>query len=187
MNISLIIIIILAIIVIYFLLTFNSLIRSNNKVKEAFSTMDVYLKKRWDLIPNIVEAVKGYATHEKQTLEEVTNFRSQVSSYDNLSSEEKLKTNEQVTTMISRVMVLAEAYPNLKANENFLQLQKNLTAIEDEIAQSRKYYNGTVRIYNNKVEMIPSNIVAKIIGYKSKPMFEASEEEKENVEVDLNV
>ena len=167
----------------YFLVTYNSLVKLNNRVKEAFSTMDVYLKKRWDLIPNIVQVVKGYAKHEKETLEEVIKLRNV--NYDDMSNDDKIKSNVELNGKIIKIMALAEAYPDLKANENFLSLQKDLTGIEDEIAQSRKYYNAVVRNFNNKVEMIPSNIVAKILGYKTKTMFEANSTERENVKVEL--
>ncbi len=178
-----IIIAIIVLIVIYALALYNSFVKLNNKVKEAFSTMDVYLKKRWDLIPNIVEIVKGYAKHEKDTLKEVVELRN--STYDKMSDEEKIKTNEQLSSGINKIMALAEAYPNLKANENFKDLSKQLTKVEDDITNSRKYYNGVVRIYNNKVEMFPSNIFAGLFGYKSKAMFEASANERENVKVEL--
>lgn len=178
-----IIIAIVVIILIAIFVTYNSFVQLNNKVKEAFATMDVYLKKRWDLIPNIVETVKGYAKHEKSTLKEVIELRN--SAYDKMSDDEKIKTNEQLSKDISKIMALAEAYPDLKASENFKDLSNQLTKVEDDIANSRKYYNGTVRLYNNKVEMFPSNIIAKIFGYKSKNMFEASEIERENVKVEL--
>ena len=178
-----IIIAIIVLIAIYVLALYNSFVKLNNKVKEAFSTMDVYLKKRWDLIPNIVETVKGYAKHEKDTLKEVVELRN--STYDKMSDEEKIKTNEQLSSGINKIMALAEAYPDLKANENFKDLSKQLTKVEDDIANSRKYYNGVVRIYNNKVEMFPSNIFAGLFGYKSKAMFEASANERENVKVEL--
>lgn len=178
-----IIIAIIILIVIYALALYNSFVKLNNKVKEAFSTMDVYLKKRWDLIPNIVEIVKGYAKHEKDTLKEVVELRN--STYDKMSDEEKIKTNEQLSSGINKIMALAEAYPDLKANENFKDLSKQLTKVEDDITNSRKYYNGVVRIYNNKVEMFPSNIFAGLFGYKSKAMFEASANERENVKVEL--
>lgn len=178
-----IIIAIIALIVVYALTLYNSFVKLNNKVKEAFSTMDVYLKKRWDLIPNIVETVKGYAEHEKNTLKEVVELRN--SAYDKMSDEEKIKTNEKLSSGISEIMALAEAYPDLKANENFKDLSNQLTKVEDEIANSRKYYNGVVRIYNNKVEMFPSNVFAGLFGYKSKAMFEVSSNERENVRVEL--
>ena len=176
-----IIVAIIVLILIYFGLTYNSLVKLNNTVKEAFSTMDVYLKKRWDLIPNIVETVKGYAKHEKSTLSDVIKLRN--GAYDNMSSDEKIKANQQLSKGITKIMALAEQYPDLKANENFKDLSTQLTKIEDEIANSRKYYNGTVREFNDKVQMFPSNIVAKIFGYKAKIMFEATEEERKNVKV----
>lgn len=178
-----IIIAIIVLIVVYALTLYNSFVKLNNKVKEAFSTMDVYLKKRWDLIPNIVEIVKGYAEHEKNTLKEVVELRN--SAYDKMSDDEKIKTNEKLSSGISEIMALAEAYPDLKANENFKDLSNQLTKVEDEIANSRKYYNGVVRIYNNKVEMFPSNVFAGLFGYKSKAMFEVSSNERENVKVEL--
>lgn len=167
----------------YFLITYNRLIKLDNKVKESFATMDVYLKKRWDLIPNIVETVKGYSEYERDTLKEVISLRN--TNYDNLSLEEKIKTNEQINTSISRLMAIKENYPDLLANKNFLELQNRLSEIEDEIANSRKYYNAVVRIYNNSVEMFPSNIVAKIMNYKTKEMFMVSINERKNVLVDL--
>ena len=178
-----IILLIIISIIIYAFALYNNFVKLNNKVKEAFSTMDVYLKKRWDLIPNIVETVKGYAKHEKDTIEEVVELRN--STYDKMSDDEKIKTNEQLSSSISKIMVLAEAYPDLKANENFKNLSKELSKVEDDIANSRKYYNGVVRIYNNNVEMFPSNIFARLFGYKSKSMFEASANERENVKVEL--
>ena len=174
---------VVVLILIYVFAEFNGFIKLNNKVNEAFATMDVYLKKRWDLIPNLVETVKGYAKHEKDTLEEVVKLRS--GDYDLLNNEEKIKTNEKVTKGISKIMALAESYPNLKANENFANLGKELTKTEDEIAQSRKYYNATVRLFNNKTQMFPSSIIAKLFGYKAKSMFEASSVERENVKVEL--
>ncbi len=174
---------VVVLIIVYVLWQFNGFIKLNNKVNEAFATMDVYLKKRWDLIPNLVETVKGYAKHEKETLEEVIKMRS--GDYDIMTNEEKISANTKITGGISRIMALAESYPNLKANENFANLAKELTKTEDEIAQSRKYYNATVRVFNNKVGMFPSNILAKLFGYKNKSMFEASKEEKENVKVKL--
>lgn len=178
-----IIIAIVVIIIIYALSLYNSFVKLNNKVKEAFSTMDVYLKKRWDLIPNIVETVKGYAEHEKSTLEEIVNLRNSV--YDKMSDGEKIKANENLSAGISKIMALAEAYPDLKANENFKDLSNQLAKVEEDIANSRKYYNGVVREYNNKVEMFPSNLFAGLFGYKTKEMFEANASERENVKVEF--
>lgn len=172
---------VIALLVIYVLVTYNVFVKMKNRVDESFSTMDVYLKKRWDLIPNIVETVKGYAKHEKSTLSDVIKLRN--GAYDNMSNDEKIKANQQLSKGITKIMALAEQYPDLKANENFKDLSTQLTKIEDEIANSRKYYNGTVREFNDKVQMFPSNIVAKIFGYKAKIMFEATEEERKNVKV----
>ncbi len=165
------------------IITLNSFVKLNNKVNEAFATMDVYLKKRWDLIPNIVEVVKGYAKHEKETLEEIVEIRSQA--YDKMDNPTKADTNNKITEALGKIMALAEAYPDLKANENFRDLQNDLSKVEEDIANARKYYNGCVRMFNNKVEMFPSNIFAKIFGYKSKKMFEANSDERNNVKVNL--
>ena len=176
-----VVIAVIIIIVIYAIVLFNSFSSLDNKVKEAFSTMDIYLKKRWDLVPNLVEVVKAYAKHEKDTLEEITKLRGNI--YDDMSNDEKIKTNIKLNRDIDKIMLLVEAYPELKASDNFKDLSDKLVKIEDDIANSRKYYNGTVRIFNNKVEMFPNNIFAKIFSYKSKPMFEAKISEKENVDV----
>ena len=178
--------IIIAIVVILLLLvlsTYNSLVQLNNKVEEAFSTMDVYLKKRWDLIPNIVETVKGYAKHEETTLKEIVSLRN--SSYDSMSTDDKVEVNNKLSQNVTKLMAIAEAYPELKANENFKDLSNQLATVEEDIANSRKYYNGTVRIFNDKVQMFPSNIIASIFGYRAKKMFEINSTERENVKVEF--
>jgi LemA protein len=171
------------IILIYILVVYNSIIQTDNIVKEAFSTMDVYLKKRWDLIPNLVETVKSYANYESETLTEVTQLRN--TNYDDLSYQEKLKTSQKVNSCISKLMILTENYPELKANENFLKLSQQLTEIENDIANSRKYYNGCVRIYNNKVETFPNSLIAHMFGFTSQKWFEADALERENIKVEL--
>ncbi len=168
---------------IYILTIYNGFVKLSNTVKEAFSTMDVYLKKRWELIPNIVETVKGYVKHEKETLEEVVRLRN--SPYDSMSNDSKIKANEQLTHSISKVMALAESYPLLKANENFLDLSRQLAQVEEDIANARKYYNAVVKKYNNKVQMFPSNLIAKKFGYSEKSMFEISENQRENVKINF--
>lgn len=178
-----IIIAIVLLLTVYILVTYNSLIKLNNIVKEAFSTMDIYLKKRWDLIPNLVEVVKGYAKHEKEILNQVTTLRT--NNYQNMSMDKKINVNEQLTQGISKIIAISENYPDLKASQNFLELSRDLTKIEDEIANSRKYYNGSVRIFNTKIQVFPNNIVANIFGFKEANMFEANIEEKNNVKVDL--
>ncbi len=178
-----ILIAIIVIIAIYVFALYNSFIKLDNKVKEAFATMDVYLKKRWDLIPNILETVTGYVKHEKDTLKDVVNLHN--NDYDSMSDDNKIKTNEKLSEEINKIMVLAESYPSLKANENFKELSKQLVEIEDDIANSRKYYNAVVRMFNNKVEMFPNNIFANVFEYKSKAMFEAKENERECFTVKL--
>lgn len=145
--------------------------------------MDVYLKKRWDLIPSLVEIVKSYTKHEKETLESLTKLRNSI--YDDMSSMDKLNINERLTADISRLMILVENYPDLKANANFLDLSSRLSKIEDDIANSRKYYNAVVRNFNNKAEIFPNNIIAYLFGYQAKRMFEASAGERDNVKVKL--
>ncbi len=178
-----IILAVIILIIIYAFILYNNFISLDNKVKEAFSTMDVYLKKRWDLIPNLVETVKGYAKYEEETITRVTKLRNNV--YNEMTNDEKIINNEELSSDVSKIMALKEAYPELKANENFIDLSNKLTKIEDDIANARKYYNGTVRIYNNKVQMFPNNIFAKIFGYKTKRMFEASLEDKQNIKINL--
>lgn len=174
---------VIILLIIYILFLYNSFVSLSNKEKEAFSTMDVYLKKRWDLIPNLVETVKGYAEHEKETFSEVTKLRN--NNYEEMSTDEKIAVNEKMTNNVDKIMALKESYPDLKANTNFKDLSEQLKKLEDDIANSRKYYNAVVRIYNNKVEMFPNNLVAKILGYKPKAMLEATSEERNNVKVEL--
>lgn len=144
--------------------------------------MDVYLKKRWDLIPNIVEITKGYANYEKSTLEKITSLRAK--SYNSLSDVEKIKSDEVIKNNIVQIVALAEEYPELKANENFKNLATQLTQVEEDIANSRKYYSAVVRDYNNKVEMFPNNFIARFMGFKIYEMFEAELEAKDNVKID---
>lgn len=181
MTIAIIIGAVVLLILIFVLATYNGLIKSKNLVQEGFATMDVYLKKRWDLIPNLVETVKGYATHEKETLEAVVNLRSK--QYSNMSDDEKITANKELKTGLSRLMMLAENYPDLKANESFTKLSSELSSLESDIANSRKYYNAVVREYNNKIEMFPSNVVAGMFNFKQKEMIEIQDNERENVKV----
>lgn len=176
-----IIIAIVVLLILWFVTTFNALTGLKQRVAEAFSTMDVYLKKRFDLIPNLVETVKGYATHEKETLENVIKARNTYLSATN--PQEAIDSANQITGALSKLFSLTESYPDLKANENFLQMQQDLRLSEEDIANARKFYNACVRQYNGKVLMIPSNIVAAICGFKTAPMFEAASEERENVKV----
>ena len=174
---------VILLILLYFIVTYNVFVKLKNSVEEAFATMDVYLKKRWDLIPNLVEVVKGYAKHESSVLENITKLRSSI--YDNMSLSEKLNTNEQLAMDIPKLMAVVENYPELKANQNFSELSSSLSKIEDEIANSRKYYNAVVKKINTKIEMFPSNIIAIIFGFEHSRMFEAEETSKNNVKVEV--
>lgn len=173
---------IVAIIAIYLVATYNGFISLRNRVEEAFSTMDVYLTKRHDLIPNVVETVKGYAKHEAGTLESVIAARNGAVSANTI--DDKLAAEGELQKTLGRLFAVAEAYPDLKANSNFLSLQKQLEEIETEIAQSRKFYNAVVKTFNTKVESFPSNIVASIFKFTRKPLFEVADETvRENVKV----
>lgn len=170
--------------VIYIFSCYNSLVKLKNNVEEAFATMDVYLKKRWDLIPNIVATVKGYAKHEAETLENVIKARN--ANYSSLSTEEKMEADKAVTRGLSSIFALAEQYPDLKANQNFAQLNNELSQCEKDIANSRKYYNAVVKQYNNKAEMFPSSIVAKMFHFSKKQMFVVDDAvERSNVKVEF--
>ena len=165
----------------YVVVCYNKGISLKNYVKEAFSTMDVYLKKRWDLIPNLVETTKGYAQHEKSTLEEVIKMRNV--SYAGLSQSEKIDLNTKLSGFLSKLMAVSESYPELKANENFKNLASELSSLEEDIAMSRKYYNGTVREFNNFLEYFPTNIIGSMFGFRKEAFFEISSEERNNVQI----
>lgn len=181
----LIIIGLIVIIGLWLVISRNSFVSIKNQVEEAFSTMDVYLKKRYDLIPNLVETVKGYATHESETFTKVTAART--AAMNSTSIDEKIANENALSGTLKSLFAVAEAYPQLQANSNFLDLQQQLKMLEDEIANSRKYYNAVVRTMNTKVESFPSNVVANIFGFKKQPFFEVgSAEERENVQVKFN-
>lgn len=184
MTISLILLIIILVFLIFIIVAYNKGIKLRNYVKEAFSIMDVYMKKRWDLIPNLVEIVKGYAKHEKGALEQITKLRN--SEYSTMSNNQKIQTNSELAQVLTKFMAVAENYPNLKADQHFLQLSRDLSSIETDIANSRKYYNGTVRLLNNFLEMFPTNIIGFIFGIKKEKMFEISDTERQNIEVNGN-
>lgn len=185
MTIGIIIAVIVAVIVIWAVASYNGFIKANNNCEEAFATMDVYMKKRYDLIPNLVETVKGYATHEKETLQKVVEARQMVGSAG--SVEERAQAENMLTGTLKSLFAVSEAYPDLKANQNFMDLQSQLKQIEGEIANSRKYYNAVVKDFNNKCQMFPSNILAGIFHFTKKAMFEVDNaEERQNVKVDFN-
>ena len=160
---------------------YNKMIRLNKKVDEAFSTMDIYLVKRWELIPKLVDAVKGYMAHERDTLIQIAELRNRP--YEAMTDTDKLHTNTDLSKSLGQMVAVAEGYPELKSSENFLQLSQMLYQVEDEIAQSRKYYNATVRMLNQTVETFPGVIVAGMFGIHSREMYEAAPIQRGDVKV----
>lgn len=163
---------------------YNGLVKLRVLVEEAWSGIDVQLKRRYDLIPNLVETVKGYAKHEKGTFEKIAELRSAAMKTD--SVEEKGKIEAELTSTLKTLFAVAENYPQLKADANFLDLQKTLQTIEEEIQGARRYYNGAVREFNLKLAVFPNNLIGGLLGFKNKEFFEAEESEKQNVKVDFS-
>ena len=182
LKIVIIVLAIVVLLVLWLVSSYNGFVRLRNKSEEAFSAMDVSLKKRYDLIPNFVETVKGYAKHEQDTLQAVINARNMAMNAN--SPEQKIANDNALSGTLKSLFALTESYPDLKANQNCLSLQNQLSRIEEEIAGSRRYYNGVVNKYNTKTEMFPGNILASLFGFKRKPLYEVnSEAERENVKV----
>lgn len=157
--------------------TYNRLVSSRNKVKDQWAQIDVLLKRRADLIPNLVETVKGYATHEKETLDAVISARNKV--VGSKTTEEEIKASGELTQALGRLMAVAEAYPELKANVNFTNLQNQLNETENKIQYARQFYNDAVLSYKNMKEMFPSNIIAGMFNFENEAFFEADEKDKE--------
>ncbi len=170
------VLILIAIVALIGVYIYNGLVKSRQMAEEAWSGIDVQLKRRADLIPNLIETVKGYATHEKSTLEEVVELRNKAQGVPAGDVEGRAAAEGLLSQALGRVFALAEAYPDLKANENFAELQQSLETLETEIQMSRRYYNGAVRDLNVKVESVPSNFVASIFGFAKKPYFEITNE-----------
>lgn len=181
--IAIVLVVIIIAVVAWWIKTMNALIRLDNKAEEAFATIDVYLKKRYDLIPNLVETVKGYAKHESSTLEKVIAARSQTAVAT--TPAEKMEAAKQLGSSLKVLLnAVTENYPDLQANTNFLSLQSELQKIEGELEGARRYYNGVVKTFNTKIEVFPSSIVAKKRAYEKKSYFELdSAEERKNVKV----
>jgi len=158
--------------------TYNGLVRLRNQVKNSWAQIDVQLKRRYDLIPNLVETVKGYMKHERETLEAVTNARNLAQQSASAGAAERGKLEGGLTAALSRLLAVAENYPDLKANQNFLALQEELTSTENKISFSRQYYNDSVLRFNNKTQMFPSNIIAGMFGFKAGEFFEVTEVEQ---------
>lgn len=164
-------------IVLFFWAGYNGLVRKRNEVEEGFSTMDVYLQKRYDLIPNLVGTVKGYAKHESETLEKVIQARN-MAMQAKPGSVEQADAENVLTGTLKSLFALTENYPTLQANTNFMDLQNQLKVIEQDIASSRKYYNAVVREYNTKIQVFPTNILARMFKFEKKPMFEIDDKEQ---------
>ena len=176
-----IIIVILVLLVLWLIGAYNGLVSLRNKVRDQWSQIDVLLKRRSDLIPNLVETVKGYASHESGTLEAVIAARNKVVAAP--SKEAEMEANGELSGALSKLFALAESYPDLKANQNFMDLQNNLKDTEDKISYARQFYNDAVMKYQNKIEMFPTNIVASMFGFKPEKFFEATEQEKETPQI----
>jgi LemA protein len=176
-----IVLIVVGLLVIFVWGIYNKLVILKNRIDEAWSSIDVQLKRRADLIPNLLETVKGYAKHEKEVFENVTKARSQLMNAKGVS--EKEQADQQLTGALKSLFAVAEAYPELKASDNFQELQRELSDTEDKVAFARQFYNTTVLEYNNTVEVFPNSIFASMFGHKEKPFFEAGEAERKNVKV----
>ena len=171
-------------VLLYVLNLYNALASLKVKIKEAWSQIDVQLKRRTDLIPNLVETVKGYAAHEKEVFENVTKARASLMGASNVKEAEAA--DQQLSGALSTLFAIAEAYPELKAQEGFVNLQKELSDTEDKVSYSRQFYNAVVRDYNSKLVVVPSSFVANAFGFKAEPFFEAKPEEREAVKVQFS-
>jgi len=172
--------IVLGAVAVILILMYNSLVAKKNQVENVYGSIDALLKKRRDLIPNLVESVKAYMKHEKDLLEKITSLRSQAMK---AGGDEKMEIENKISSLLGSLFVTMENYPELKANENVMHLQMSLSEIEEQISAARRAYNQAVTDYNNAIEMIPTNIMAKYMGYKRKKVFEISEDERKNVNV----
>ena len=176
-----VIVVVVLLIILWMVLSYNRLISKKLKVENNFSQIKIQCKKRFDLVPNLVETVKGYAKHEKETLENVTIARNSGISANN--AQDLSKANNLLTQTLSKLFALSESYPELKANANFLSLQNELSSIEKDIAASRGFYNDSVMMYNKVVMSFPSNLLASLFHFKKAEFFDAPEEEIKNVKV----
>jgi LemA protein len=174
--------IVLGVITLALVLMYNTLISRKNQVENIFGSVDAILKKRFDLIPNLISSVQQYMTHEKELLEKITQWRSQAMK-PNISDEQKIDLDNKMSGALGSIMVAVENYPDLKANENIMHLQRTLTEVEAQISAARRAYNQAVTDYNNAIEMFPTNIMANIMHFTRKAVFETAEAERKNVNV----
>ncbi|NYZ77732.1 LemA family protein [Candidatus Micrarchaeota archaeon] len=173
--------VIVVVIVLFVVLLYNNLIRARNNVKNAWAQIDVQLKRRNDLIPKLVESVKGYMKHERGVLTDVTKARTTM--LDAQTTPQKAEASNMITNALKSIFAVAENYPNLKANENFIQLQQEISGTENKISFSRQFYNDSVTTYNNKIQVFPNKILAGPLGFKTEGLFEAAAEERKDVSV----
>jgi LemA protein len=177
---------VLVLLVVIVIFIYNSLIRSRNRVDNAWSQIDVQLRRRYDLIPNLVETVKGYAAHERQTLEAVTSARANAMDAQQRGTVgQQAQAENALTGALKSLFAVAEAYPDLKANQNFLQLQEELTSTEDRIAYARQFYNDSVLNYNNAIQVFPKNILAGMFNFEKREFFEGEPEAEGPVKVEF--
>lgn len=182
MQFTTILIIILVAVILWLIAVYNGLIRLKNRVDEAWSDIDVQLKRRYDLIPNLVEVVKGYATHEKELFTKVTEARSKAMQAGNLA--DKATAENMLSDTLKSLFAVAENYPDLKASTNFAKLQDELSDTENKIQAARRFYNGMVRDFNTKIQVFPNNLLAGTLGFKAREFFEVADaKERENVQV----
>ena len=179
MVIGIIIAVVVVLLILFVIVTYNGLVRTRNRIDNAFSQIAVQLKRRHDLIPNLVETVKGYAAHERGVFESVTQARANAINAQNASPETQAQAENQLTGALKSLFAVAEAYPDLKANQNFLALQEELTATEGRVAYARQFYNDSVKDYNTKLEAFPSTIFARMMKYEKREYFEADEASRE--------
>jgi len=165
---------VVVVLLIIFLTIYNGLVRRRNQVKNSWAQIDVQLKRRYDLIPNLVETAKGYMKHERETLEAVTNARNLAQQASSAGAGERAKAEGELSSVLSRLLAVVENYPDLKANQNFLALQEELASTENKISFSRQFYNDSVLRYNNQTQVFPSNIVASMTGFKASEFFEVT-------------
>ncbi len=169
-------------VVIYLIATYNGLVKLRNRIEAAWSQIDVQLKRRYDLIPNLIETVKGYAAHERTTLESVIDARNRAMAAPS-GSHEQAEAENAITGALRQLFALSEAYPDLKANQNFAQLQEELTSTEDRIAYARQFFNDSVLKYNSKIQVFPAVLLANAMGYKAREYFEADDDSRGPVQV----
>jgi LemA protein len=174
--------VIIAVIALFGIGMYNALVGKKNQVRNMFASVDTLLRKRYDLIPNLVGSVQSYMKHEKHILTEVTRLRAQALA-GNLTDDQKIDLDQKISEAVRGIMVAVENYPNLKANEQFLQLQRTLTEVEEQISAARRAYNAAVTDYNNAVEMFPTKIAAQLMNYRTKRVFSIGSAERENVDV----